>query len=97
MKELIKKDLKFVKKQISKAEAKKIFKNQPYKLELIKEKSASGEKITIYTLGDYVDLCKGPHVKSTKELRYDSFKLTSLAGAYWKGNEKIKCFKEFTE
>ena len=90
MKELIKKDLKFVKKQISKAEAKKIFKNQPYKLELIKEKSASGEKITIYTLGDYVDLCKGPHVKSTKELGYDSFKLTSLAGAYWKGDEKNK-------
>jgi len=87
MKELIKKDLKFEKKQISKAEAKKIFKNQPYKLELIKDLDS---KITIYTTGDFVDLCKGPHIKSTKEIKFDAFKLTSLAGAYWKGSEKNK-------
>ncbi|MFH1387793.1 MAG: threonine--tRNA ligase [Patescibacteria group bacterium] len=86
IKEIIQKDLKFEKKQISKTEAKKIFKNQPYKLELIEDL----DKITIYTLGDFVDLCKGPHVKSTKEIRYDSFKLTSLAGAYWRGDEKNK-------
>jgi len=86
IKELIKKDLKFKKKQISKAEARKIFKNQPYKLELIKDL----DKITIYTLGDFVDLCKGPHVKSTKEIDPEAFKLTKVAGAYWKGDEKNK-------
>ena len=86
MKELIKKDLKFEKKQILKAEAKKIFKKQPYKLELIKDL----DKITIYFLGNFVDLCKGPHLKSTKEIDLDAFKLTKIAGAYWKGNEKNK-------
>ena len=86
MKELIKKDLKFEKKQILKAEARKIFKQQPYKLELVKDL----DKITIYTLGNFVDLCKGPHLKSTKEIDLDAFKLTKIAGAYWKGNEKNK-------
>jgi len=88
MKELIKEDLKFKKKELTVVEAKKIFKDQPYKLELIKDLKT--KKVTTYTLGDLTDLCKGPHVKSTKELRYDSFKLTTLAGAYWKGDEKNK-------
>ena len=86
MKEIIKKDLKFEKKEISRVEAKKIFKNQPYKLEMMEDL----DKITIYTLGGFIDLCKGPHLKSTKEIRFDSFKLTKLAGAYWKGDEKNK-------
>ena len=88
MKELIKKDLKFTKKQVSKSEAKKIFKDQPYKLELIKE--LPGKTVLIYQTGKFVDLCKGPHVKSSKEINPDAFKLTKIAGAYWKGSEKNK-------
>ncbi|MBZ9577813.1 threonine--tRNA ligase [Patescibacteria group bacterium] len=83
MKEIIKKDVVFKKKKISKIEAKKLFKNQPYKLEL----SEAGS-LSIYQTGEFVDLCKGPHVKSTKEINPDAFKLTKIAGAYWKGNEK---------
>lgn len=86
MKEIIKKDLPFEKKSISKTEAKKLFKNQEYKLELIQELS----KISIYKLGKFVDLCKGPHLKSTKQIHEDSFKLTKIAGAYWRGDEKNK-------
>ncbi len=85
MKEIIRKDIKFKKKKISKKEAKKIFKTQPYKLELSETKSLS-----IYQTGDFIDLCKGPHVKSSKEINPNAFKLTKLAGAYWKGDEKNK-------
>jgi len=88
MRKLIKKDLKFEKKVISKKEAKKIFKGQPYKLELIEE--IPGKNVSIYKSGDFVDLCKGPHIKSTKNINSDGFKLTKIAGAYWKGNEKNK-------
>ncbi|MFC1700959.1 threonine--tRNA ligase [Patescibacteria group bacterium] len=84
IKELIKKNLEFKKEEISEDKAKELFKNQPYKLELIKEL----KKITIYKSDDFIDLCKGPHVESTKELKTDSFKLTKTAGAYWKGDEK---------
>jgi len=85
MKELIKQDIKFQKKSISKAEAKKLFKNQPYKLELINEIKA--KTVLIYKSGNFTDLCSGPHVKSTKEIS-NAFKLLKLAGAYWKGHEK---------
>jgi len=95
MRNLIKKDLKFKKEIILYAEAKKLFKDQPYKLELIKELQKNKKPIAIYTtLAQYqhksafVDLCKGPHVKSTKEINPDAFKLTKIAGAYWRGNEK---------
>ncbi len=93
MKELIKKDLKFEKKELEIKKAIELFKKlkQPYKVELIKDlEKEKVKKVTIYTTGDFVDLCKGPHVKSTKEIRFDAFKLTSLAGAYWKGSEKNK-------
>lgn len=86
MKELIRKNIKFEKKIISKEEAKKIFRGQPYKLELIEE--LPGETVSIYQSGNFVDLCKGPHIKSTKEIPIDAFKLTRVAGAYWKGEEK---------
>lgn len=86
MRELIKKDLVFKKKLISKTEAKKIFKNQPYKLELIKE--LPSPKATVYQSGNFIDLCKGPHIKNVKEINPESFKLTKIAGAYWKGDEK---------
>ncbi len=87
MKEIIGKNIKFEKEIVSKLKAKKLFKNQPYKLELIRELPA---KTTIYKSGDFIDLCKGPHIKSTKEIEKDSFILTKIAGAYWKGEEKNK-------
>ncbi len=86
MRELIKQDIKFIKKKVSKDEARKIFKNQPYKLDLIKE--LPEEKISIYESGNFIDLCKGPHIKSTKEINPEGFKLSKIAGAYWKGDEK---------
>jgi len=78
--------LKFVKKEISKKEAKKIFKDQLYKLELIKK--LPGKTVTTYQNGEFVDLCRGPHIKSTGEINLQTFKLTKTAGAYWKGDEK---------
>jgi len=86
MKELLKKNIVFEKKEVSKKEAEKLFKGQPYKIELIKE--IPDEKVSVYVSGDFVDLCKGPHVKSTKEIDPKSFKLQKLAGAYWRGDEK---------
>ena len=88
MKKLIKQNLIFKKKNITKPEAKKLFKNQIYKLELIKE--LPGKTVSTYQSGNFIDLCKGPHIKSTKEINLDAFKLTNLAGAYWKGDEKNK-------
>jgi len=88
MKELLKENIVFKKKQISKKEAEKIFKNQPYKLELIKE--LPEDKITIYESGNFIDLCRGPHIRSTKEIDSKAFKLTKVSGAYWRGDEKNK-------
>lgn len=88
MKELVKKDLKFEKKKISFREAKEMFikMGQKYKIELINE--VQEPLISCYELGDFVDLCRGPHVSSTKEIGV--FKLTKIAGAYWRGDEKNK-------
>ncbi|GAI17386.1 unnamed protein product, partial [marine sediment metagenome] len=86
MKELIKQDIKFEKKITSKAEAKKSFKQQPYKSELIED--LPNKTVSLYQSGKFTDLCKGSHVKTTKELPLDSFKLTKIAGAYWRGSEK---------
>lgn len=94
MKELIKQNVKFEKKKISKNKAKEIFRNQPYKLELIDE-FTKDESILIYRSGNFIDLCQGPHIKSTLQLHsgqakeiIDAFKLIKIAGAYWRGNEK---------
>jgi len=86
IKELLKKEIVFKKKIISKEEAKKIFKEQSYKLELIEE--IPEKTVSIYESGDFIDLCAGPHIKSTKEINPDAFKLTKIAGAYWRGSEK---------
>jgi threonyl-tRNA synthetase len=86
MKELLKMNIIFKKKFLEKEKAKKIFKDQPYKLELIDE--IQEKTVSIYESGNFIDLCAGPHVKSTKEIDPDAFKLTKIAGAYWKGNEK---------
>ena len=88
MKEFLKRNIVFKKKIVSKAEAKKIFKEQPYKLDLIEE--LEGKTVSLYKTADFTDLCKGPHVKSTKEINPDGFKLTKIAGAYWRGSEKNK-------
>ena len=86
MKEIIKRGVPFVKENISKDEARKLFKSQLYKLELI-EDLKDGD-ITIYRNGEFVDLCAGPHVESTRKITLDGFKLDRIAGAYWRGSEK---------
>ncbi|HPD19615.1 MAG TPA: threonine--tRNA ligase [Candidatus Pacearchaeota archaeon] len=85
MKEILKRNLLFRKKFITKDEAKKLFKDQPFKLEILKD--LEGDKVSVYETGGFVDLCKGPHVKSTKELSPDVFKLDKIAGAYFRGDE----------
>jgi len=93
MKKIIKNDLKFEKKELTIKQAIDLFKklNQPYKVELVKDlEKEKKKKVTIYKLGDFTDLCEGPHIKSTKEIKFDAFKLTSLAGAYWKSDENNK-------
>src|SRR5581483_12136349 len=86
MKELVKEHQAFVGKKVTKLAAKKLFKNQPYKLELIKE--LPGKTVGTYQNGNFLDLCRGGHVENTKEIDPNAFKLTKTAGAYWKGNEK---------
>src|SRR3989344_4964794 len=86
MKELIKENQEFVGKKVSKIVAKKLFKNQPYKLELIKD--IEGKTVGTYQNGSFLDLCKGGHVLNTKEIDPNAFKLTKIAGAYWRGSEK---------
>src|SRR3989338_3841558 len=86
MRDLIKQKLAFKKRAVSKIAAKKLFRGQAYKLELIKE--LPGRTVTMYETGGLTDLCAGPHVKSTQEITLDGFKLTKVAGAYWKGSEK---------
>ena len=80
---------KFEGREVSVDQAKKLYKDNPYKLELIEEFSSEGQKLTVYRSGDYEDLCRGGHVDSPKdELKH--FKLLSVAGAYWRGSEKNK-------
>ncbi len=89
MQRLINADLSMVQEYISVDEAKKIFKDNPYKLDWIKSIQERGEKVSIYKMGDEdLDLCSGPHLKSTGEIK--AFKLLSMAGAYWHGDEKNK-------
>src|SRR3989344_1384473 len=78
------------KKKISAEKAREIFQDQPFKLELIEELEKTGNKISIYKSGYFTDLCAGPHIESAKEIDPDAFKLTKVAGAYWRGSEKNK-------
>lgn len=84
MREVIKSNSPFIREQVSKEDARKIFAAQPYKLELIDELPDSNP--TIYRQGQFVDLCRGPHIMSTGQVK--AFKLMSIAGAYWRGDEK---------
>jgi len=84
MREIISQDVPFITEEMSKDEAQKLFATQPYKLELINE--IPDTAVTIYKQGSFTDLCRGPHLASTGEVK--AFKLTHLAGAYWRGDEK---------
>ncbi|MEA2022520.1 MAG: threonine--tRNA ligase [Candidatus Caldatribacteriota bacterium] len=88
MKEITEKDFPFKKTEITKKEAEKIFaeKDAIYKLELLND--ITDDKVSLYQQGDFMDLCRGPHIPSTKKLK--AFKLLSVAGAYWRGSEKNK-------
>jgi threonyl-tRNA synthetase len=83
MKEIVKKDLPFERKVLSRDEAVKLFrsKGENFKVEII-EGLPQSEEITVYQHGDWMDLCKGPHVSKTGEIK--AFKLLSVAGAYWR-------------
>ena len=85
MRELASKDERIVRQVLSKKEALEVFKDNPYKIELIQ---GIDEDITTFTQGKFVDLCRGPHIMSTGQIKH--FKLLSLAGAYWRGDSKNK-------
>lgn len=87
MKKIIKANYPIVRKEISKAEALELFKDEPYKIELI-ENLPENETISIYTQGDFTDLCAGPHIPSTGYIK--AYKITSVTGAYWRGDEHNK-------
>ena len=86
MKKLAKEDARFVRKEVSPEEADEVFKDNPYKKELIAEHREEG--ISLYTQGSFTDLCKGIHLPSTGYIKH--FKLLSIAGAYWRGDSKNK-------
>jgi threonyl-tRNA synthetase len=81
----------FSHREVAKEEAEKVFAGNPYKLELISEIAERGETITLYTCGGFEDLCRGGHSENpAKEIASDSFVLSRVAGAYWRGDEKNK-------
>ena len=86
MVEIIKQNLPFTRKEMSRAEAIELFKSkgEPYKVELLEE--LTDDTVSIYEQGDFVDLCRGPHIPSTRAV--PAFKLMSVAGAYWRGDQK---------
>jgi len=83
MSEIIASNEPFLRKEVTKEEARRLFATQPYKLELIDE--IPDEKVSLYQQGSFVDLCRGPHLSSTREIK--AFKLINIAGAYWRGDE----------
>ena len=88
MKKISKDGKRIYREEISKSEALEKFKDDPYKVDLISRMDESNTVISMYTQGDFTDLCRGPHVESVKELKY--FKLLKVSGAYWKGDSKNK-------
>ncbi len=87
MRESIKAHKPFVRRELSRQEAEEILADQPYKLELIKGME-EGEIISTYSHDGFTDLCRGPHVDNTGQINPDAFKLLSIAGAYWRGDEQ---------
>ncbi|HQV29469.1 MAG TPA: threonine--tRNA ligase [Thermoflexales bacterium] len=99
MKEVLAKNVGFARREVSEAEARALFKDNPFKLELIdgltRGEDDMGEKaddalpaITVYTQDTFTDLCRGPHVASTREINREAFALSASSAAYWRGNEK---------
>ena len=88
MKKCAKDNKRIVREEISKNEALERFKNDPYKVDLISRMDEDNTIISMYTQGDFTDLCRGPHVESTKALK--NFKLLKVSGAYWKGDANNK-------
>ncbi|MBP7600927.1 MAG: threonine--tRNA ligase [Thermoflexales bacterium] len=99
MKEVLAKNVGFARREVSEAEARALFKDNPFKLELIdgltRGEDDMGEKaddalpaITVYTQDTFTDLCRGPHVGSTREINREAFALSASSAAYWRGNEK---------
>jgi threonyl-tRNA synthetase len=87
MRRIAQEDRPFIREIVSRQQALDEFRarGQDYKLELINDK-VEGDEVSLYRMGDFVDLCRGPHVRSTKDLKF--FKLLRVAGAYWRGDEK---------
>lgn len=88
MKKISKDGKRIVRHEISKEEALKMFQDDPYKIDLINRMDEDNTIISMYTQGDFTDLCRGPHVETVKELKY--FKLLKVSGAYWKGDSNNK-------
>ncbi len=88
MKKIAKDGKRIVRHEISKSEALEMFKDDPYKIDLIERMDENETVISCYTQGDFTDLCRGPHVESVKELKH--FKLIKFSGAYWKGDKNNK-------
>ena len=86
MKKIVKEALPITKKEVSKKEALKFYKDDPYKTELVN--AIEGDTVTMFTQGEFDNLCKGPHVKNTSEIK--AFKLLKISSAYWRGDEKNK-------
>jgi threonyl-tRNA synthetase len=84
MREIVRADLPFTHREITKAEARKLFADQPYKLELLEE--IPDDKVGVYEQGSFTDLCRGPHLASTGQIK--AFRLVNTAGAYWRGSER---------
>ncbi len=87
MNKIVKEDLPIERDYLEAEAAMELFKDQPYKKELIQKHAGAGEKISIYRQGEFVDLCAGPHMNSTGALR--AIKLTSATGAYWHGDSRL--------
>ncbi|MBU6370928.1 MAG: threonine--tRNA ligase [Patescibacteria group bacterium] len=90
MREIFKSWKDFKKTDVTEGEAKKIFGHNPYKTELIEEHAKAGDKLTTYTSGEFTDFCAGGHVENMKDVEKDAWKLSRVAGAYWRGDEKNK-------
>ncbi len=87
MRHTLKQNLPFTREEVTHVEAKERFTGNPFKLAIIEDKEREGVPVTLYHTGDFTDLCAGGHVENTNEIDPQSFALTNIAGAYWRGDE----------
>ncbi len=88
MRKLVNKKIPMTGREITESEGNVLFKDQPFKSELLHEYASEGKKLTAYTIAEFTDLCKGGHVENTGDIPADGFTLTRISGAYWRGDEK---------